>query len=143
MNRHFPKLAVIVAVLALGALFLWLPSVLVAPATLFVNERKHEPDYVIENFTATAMDENGRLKNEMRAVRLEHFADDDTMELEKPYLIQYSLDAPPLHTRADRGSTRGEGKDILMRGNVRMTRSAVAHSPAGEVVAQELRVLLE
>jgi lipopolysaccharide export system protein LptC len=142
MTRHFPKLAALLALLALGALFLWLPSgLLLRPVA--ETEKRHEPDYIIEKFVATAMDEQGRLKHELRASRLEHFADDDSMELEQPYLIQYSPDAPPLHTRADRGSTRGEGKDILMRGNVRMTRGPAGTSPAGEVVAQEMRVLLQ
>lgn len=142
MTKHFPKLAALLSLLALGALFIWLPSGLLLqppPET----EKRHEPDYIIEKFVATAMDEQGRLKHELRANRLEHFADDDTMELEQPYLVQYSPDAPPLHTRADRGSTRGEGKDILMRGNVRMTRGPAASGPAGEVVAQEMRVLLQ
>ncbi len=142
MTQYFPKLAVLLSLLALGALFMWLPNgLLLRPAP--DNEKRHEPDYIIEKFVATAMDEQGRLKHELRANRLEHFADDDTMELEQPYLIQYAPDAPPLHTRADRGSTRGEGKDILMRGNVRMTRGAAASGPAGEVVAQEMRVLLQ
>ena len=142
MKQHLPKLAVLVSLLALGALMIWLPSgLLLQPPT--ETEKRHEPDYTIENLAATAMDENGRLKYELRARRLEHYPDDDTMELEQPYLIQYSSDAPPLHTRADRGSTRGEGKDILMRGNVRMTRGAAVSTPAGEVVAQEMRVLLE
>jgi len=143
MKQHLPKLAALLSLLALGALFMWLPNgLLLRPA--HETEKRNEPDYVIERFVATAMDEKGRLKHELHAKRLEHFPDDDRMELDQPYLVQFTPDAPPLHTRADRGTTRGEGKDILMRGNVRMTRSASGQkNPAGEVVAQELRVLLQ
>jgi lipopolysaccharide export system protein LptC len=143
MPSHFNRVALAVALLGLAALVWWLPNALTPRGELFEGEKRHEPDYIIENFTATVMDPHGHRKHELRAHRLEHFPDDDTVTLDRPYLVQYKPDGPPLHTRADRGFTTTTSKEIVMRGNVRVTRSARAGSPAGEVTAQEMRVLLE
>ena len=52
-------------------------------------------------------------------------------------------DAAPVHTRADRGRVSPDGKEILMQGNVRVTRGASGTDPAGEVQTREMRVILE
>ncbi len=143
MTDHFNRLAIVVVLLALAALLWWLPNALAPRDGLFETEKRHEPDYTIENFTATVMDTQGHRKHELRAARLEHYPDDDTVALDRPYLVQYTPDGPPLHTRADRGFTTTTSKEILMRGNVRVTRGAKAGTPAGAVTTEEMRVLLE
>lgn len=144
MSGTLTRLAIAAALLALLALTWWLPNALTERTTLFDGEPRHEPDYTIENFTAVAMDASGWRRYELRAVKLVHYPDDDTMELEKPYLVQYSPDAAPVHTRADRGYMTSKGTEILMRGNVRVTRGSIgAREPAGEVTSQELRVELQ
>jgi len=143
MTHHLNRIGVTIALLLLAALMWWLPNALTPRGNLFDNEKRHEPDYIIENFTATVMDAQGFRKHELRAARAEHFPDDDSIVIERPYIVQYQPDSPPLHTRADRGFTRTNSKVILMRGNVRISRSAKSDAPAGEVTAQEMRVLLE
>jgi lipopolysaccharide export system protein LptC len=143
VTRHFNRLAIAAVLLALAALAWWLPNALTPRSGLFDSESRHEPDYIIENFTATEMDAQGRRKHELRAVKLVHYADDDTSELTQPYLIQFPPDAAPIHTRADRGRVSPDGKEILMQGNVRVTRGASGADPAGEVQTREMRVILE
>jgi lipopolysaccharide export system protein LptC len=143
MTATFNRLAIIAILLVLAALTWWLPLRLTDRGPLPDGEARHEPDYVIENFTAIAMDAIGWRKHELRAARLEHYPDDDSVELDKPYLIQYVQGGAPTHTRADRGTASPDGKEILMRGNVRITRGGGNRQVAGEVVAQEMRVILE
>lgn len=143
MTRHFNRLAIAAVLAALLALAWWLPSALTPRSGLFESESRHEPDYTIENFTATEMDAQGRRKHELRAAKLMHYADDDSADLIRPYLIQYPPDAAPIHTRADRGHVSPDGKVILMQGNVRVTRGASGADPAGEVQTREMRVILE
>ena len=137
------RLALLAGLVLLAALSWWLPLRLSDRGPVFESETRHAPDYVIENFTAIAMDAIGWRKHELRAVRLEHYPDDDTVQLEKPYLIQYVPGGPPTHTRADRGTASPDGKEILMRGNVRVTRGSGNRQVPGEVVAQEMQVILE
>jgi len=143
MTSAFNRTAVIIGLVALAVLSWWLPWRLADRGVVFEPEVRHEPDYTIENFTAIAMDASGWRKHELRAARLDHYPDDDSVELDKPYLVQYSPYGPPTHTRADHGTTTSDGKEILMRGNVRVTRGSGAKQPAGEVVAQEMKVILE
>jgi lipopolysaccharide export system protein LptC len=143
MSGLFNRLAVAALLTALAALSWWLPSALTPRGNLFENEIRHEPDYTIENFTATEMNAQGQRKHELRAAKLVHFADDDTSELTKPYLVQYQPGVAPVHTRADRGQVSPNGKEILMQGNVHVTRGASGTDPAGEVQTQEMRVILE
>ncbi|MDH4134306.1 MAG: LPS export ABC transporter periplasmic protein LptC [Gammaproteobacteria bacterium] len=140
IQRH--HIAVGALLVTLSFLVWWLPRVLNERTTFFDSARR-EPDYTIENFTATAMDPQGRRKHELRAVKLRHFPDDDTSELDRPYLIQFPPDGPPVHTRADSGIVSPDGKEILMRHNVHVTRGASGNDPGGEVTTQEMRVRLE
>lgn len=143
MTELFNRVAIALGLLALAALSWWLPTRLTGGGPAGDSEARHEPDYIIENFTAIAMDPIGWRKNELRAARLEHFPDDNTVELEKPYLIQYVPDGPPTHTRADHGTASPDGKEILMRGNVRVTRGRSGAQPSGAITTQEMRVILE
>jgi len=139
----FNRLAIAALLVALAALSWWLPNALTPRGNLFDNEIRHEPDYIIENFTATEMNAQGQRKHDLRATKLVHYADDNTSDLTKPYLIQYQQGAAPVHTWADRGQVLPNGKEILMQGNVRVTRGASGDNPAGDVQTQEMRVILE
>jgi lipopolysaccharide export system protein LptC len=143
MTGTFNRLAVTAVLVALAALSWWLPNALTGRAPLFDGESRHEPDYTIENFTATAMNAQGQRKHELRAARLTHYPDDGSAELERPYLIQFAPDAAPLHTRADRGTVSADGKQLLMRGHVHVTRGATGRDPSGEIQTEEMQVRLE
>jgi len=143
VNRHFNRLALVAVLVALAALSWWLPNALTPRSNLFDGDSRHDPDYTIENFTATEMNAQGQRKHELRATKLEHYADDDSADLTQPYLVQFAPDTAPVHTRADRGRLSPNGKEILMQGNVRVTRGASGVDPAGEVQTREMRVILE
>ena len=102
-----------------------------------------EPDYVIENFLAHAMNEAGSPKYRLSAERLLHYPDDDTAHLVEPVLVQYLPDGARTTTRARTGVMPGDGSEILMRGDVHVTRSADAGSAGGEIRADRLRVELD
>jgi lipopolysaccharide export system protein LptC len=143
VTEHFNRIAIVAVLLVLAALSWWLPTALTPRGGLFDGESRHDPDYTIESFVATEMNDQGQPKHELRAVKLVHYADDDTSELTQPYLIQYAPGAAPVHTRADRGQVSPDGKQILMRGNVRVTRGTSGADPGGDVQTQEMRVILE
>jgi len=143
MSRLFNRIGLAVALLLLAAIMWWLPNAFTPRGGLFEPEKRHEEDYVVENFVATVMDPRGYRKHELRATRAVHFADDDSIVIDRPYLVQYQADGPPIHTRADQGFTHTGSKEILMRGNVRVTRTAKSDAPAGEITAQEMKVQLE
>ena len=143
MIGYFNRITLVAALAILAALSWWLTDRSTDRGGVRNDGPRHEIDYFIENFTATTMDARGRRKHDLSAARLVHYPDDDSLELERPHLVQYTPGEPPLHTVADRGYTSSGSKAILMRGNVRVTRGAHGTRPGGEIETDEMRVLLE
>lgn len=50
---------------------------------------RHAPDYFLKNFTATTMDDKGKPAYKIKAGYLEHFPDDNSMELQQPFFTFY------------------------------------------------------
>lgn len=106
------------------------------------NER-HDPDYYIENFTATGLDKNGQRRFVIEAERMAHFPDDDTALLDNPHVVEYEDGFAPRHTYADSGWMNSTGDEILLTGNVRVVIEADSRGPGGEMKAKRMRILLD
>ena len=106
------------------------------------NER-HDPDYYIENFTATGLDKNGQRRFVIEAERMAHFPDDDTALLDNPHVIEYEIGFAPRHTFADSGWMNSTGDEILLTDNVRIVVEPDSRGPGGEMKAKRMRILLD
>ncbi|MEO0368651.1 MAG: LPS export ABC transporter periplasmic protein LptC [Pseudomonadota bacterium] len=104
---------------------------------------RHDPDYYIENFTATGMDENGDRKYVIEAERMAHFPDDDTALLDNPHVIEYRKGYAPRHTYSDSGWMSSSGDEILLTGNVKIVIEPDSRGPGGEMRAKKMRILLD
>ncbi len=121
----------------------WLSQKAAAPEAPIDGKTRHDPDYTIENFTAFVMNERGRRKYVLKAKRLVHYPHDGTSDLEQPYLIQYREDGAPTHTRADTGKLSNDAGQIIMRGNVRVSRGRDSGGPGGEIKTEKMKILLD
>lgn len=134
-----------IAILGLIGLFgIWLQNSLIEeePELQNFNER-HDPDYYIENFTATGLDKNGRRKFVIEAERMAHFPDDDTALLDFPHVIEYEEGFAPRHTYSDSGWMNSSGDEILLTGNVKVVVEADSRGPGGTMKAKRMRILLD
>jgi lipopolysaccharide export system protein LptC len=104
---------------------------------------RHDPDYYIENFTATGLDKNGQRRFVIEAERMAHFPDDDTALLDFPHVIEYEQGSAPRHTYADSGWMSSSGDEILLTGNVKIVIEADASGPGGTMKAKRMRILLD
>lgn len=104
---------------------------------------RHDPDYYIENFTATGLDKNGQRRFVIEAERMAHFPDDDTALLDFPHVIEYEVGMAPRHTYADSGWMSSSGDEILLTGNVRIVVEADERGPGGTMKAKRMRILLD
>ena len=82
------------------------------------------PDYIVETFTAVRMDEHGNARKMILGKRMQHYPDDDSTDLEQPRLIDTQPGKPPVQLTADHARISGNGEDIYLSGNVRLTRNA-------------------
>ena len=134
-----------IAILGLVGLFgIYLQNSLMEDAPAEQNfKTRHDPDYYIENFTATGLDKNGQRRFVIEAERMAHFPDDDTALLDKPHVIEYEVGFAPRHTYSDEGWMNSTGDEILLTGNVRIVVEADSRGPGGTMKAKRMRIILD
>ena len=118
----------------------WLQfGLLDTPVSELSEEEKNAPDYYIENFVSTGMDELGK-KYELRADRMVHYPFGDRALLDNPHIVQYDLDQTPRHMYADSGWLYNTTSKVLLTGDVRVVQSQT--DTAGGVSMGEKMVIL-
>ena len=130
----------------LGLLSIWLQfGIIEQEQVVFDGNERHDPDYYIDNFTATGMDKEGRRRYVLEAERLVHYPDDDTALLDNPHIIQYEDGAPPRHTYSESGWISSDGNEVLLTGNVRVIQNPGGNSSAGggEITTEKMRIYLD
>lgn len=133
-----------IAILGLvGLLSIWLQTEVrnENPATIdYLN--RHDPDYYIENFTTTGMNELGKRAYVLEAERMAHFPDDGSALLDNPHLIEYNEGSGPRHTYAKSGWMSGNGEDLILEGDVKIIQEASTGEPGGISRAKKMKFKL-
>lgn len=83
---------------------------------------RHDPDYMLTNFTTTTYGANGSVESVMTAAKMIHYPDDDSTELVAPRLVQSKPSQPRVTVRADRGTLAREGDEVFLYDNVELVR---------------------
>ena len=102
--------------------------------------RRHDPDYLVVNFTTTTYNREGQAESMLPAANMLHFPDDDTTELVAPRVVQTKPEQPKVTVRADRGKLSRDGEDIYLYDNVVLEREAGA-GPAARLTTEYLQVV--
>jgi len=126
------------ALAALGATAWWYWQALPPPAPVATAER--QPDYVADDLQAVTMDAAGRPVRQLRAVRLRHYPDDGSSELDEPVLWLHEAEQPAWRIRADRGWIARAGDEARLSGAVRAERAASATARALRFETSALRL---
>ena len=143
MTLDARRLAIAAALLLLAAGSWWLTRAVGPTAPVFDGSTRHDPDYTIQDFTTTVMNEQGRRRYTLSATLLIHYGDDGVSDLTQPYLVQYSEGQAPVYTRADRGQMPKDGHEILMLGNVQSAQGRDPKSAGGEIRTDRMKILLD
>ena len=115
--------------LALAALTAWLKHAAELPDEKPVDKRRHDPDTIIEQFTASTLDAQGRPLHQLSADRLVHYSDDDSSELTRPRL-RYTPPGEPLTTMAAQRGKMINGRDeVKLFDDVRVERHGTPSEP--------------
>lgn len=102
--------------------------------------RRHDPDYIVVNFTTTTYNRAGAPESTLSASRMLHFPDDDTTELSEPRVVQTKPDEPKMTVRAARGKLSRDGEDIFLYDNVVLHREAGAGKGPATLTTEYLQV---
>lgn len=86
--------------------------------------KRHDPDAIIENFSAVTLNEQGTPHFIMAAKKMLHYPDDDSTMLEVPHLTSLSPDRPAIHAIAKRGVVSSNGDEVYLYEGVEVLREA-------------------
>ena len=96
------------------------------------SSKRHDPDFIVTNFSAMTLNELGAPRFIVAAKKMVHYPDDSTTHLEAPQFTSLSPESPTLVASARKGSISGKGDEIFLQDDVKITRSATG--PQGELV---------
>ncbi|OGT00552.1 MAG: LPS export ABC transporter periplasmic protein LptC [Gallionellales bacterium RIFCSPLOWO2_12_FULL_59_22] len=88
------------------------------------NGKRHDPDAIMENFSAVRLNEQGMPRFIMSAKKMQHYPDDDSTLLEVPRLTALSAGHPAIHLIAKRGIVSSKGDEIYLHDDVEVLREA-------------------
>jgi len=124
INRLISALPVVLHALLVLTVPFWLSQSLRTPSPSQEGGLGRLPDYVVENFSAVEMDNNGVARHMLLAKRLVHYPDDDTTDLEQPYFIETEPGKPAVQIKSDQAKIPGNNENIYLTGNVMLLRNA-------------------
>lgn len=102
---------------------------------------RHDPDYIINNFSATTLAESGAPRFLLSAQQMEHFPDDDTTHLVEPRLTSPYRDRPPLHISADTGEVSHNGEEVFLHDDVHILRDPFGKDSGMQIATSYLHVV--
>jgi lipopolysaccharide export system protein LptC len=97
---------------------------------------RHDPDYIITNFTVQRFDDTGALQHTMIATRLTHYPDDDTSVVTAPHLINHRQ--PVTEIFAELALSGKQAKQVDFVNNVRVVRQGTPDHPLETVMTTHM-----
>jgi lipopolysaccharide export system protein LptC len=119
----------------------WLSLQVDSPASAGGKNLRHDPDYIVDNFTATTLDEQGKIRFVMSAKKMSHYPDDDTTQLESPRLESFDAEHPPMRMTALNGEISSKGDEVFLRNEVVIIRPAYANKSELTINTNYLHIL--
>ena len=121
--------AIVFPLVLLGMLALitfWINKTVQTPLPKLDGSSRHDADYIVSNFVTTQTDVNGLLRFKLAAVEMKHFPDDDTTALQRPRYTQFSVGKPYTRIEGLHGYMSGDGEQVKLVDQVKVTRQAFA-----------------
>jgi lipopolysaccharide export system protein LptC len=116
----------IFVVALLAALTLWLDQI-VQTGTAAGAAARHDPDFIVEDFVSTQTGLDGLTRHTLRADRMLHYVDDDSTHLAQPRLVHFTDKRLAVNAISDTARMSSDGEEVLLTGNVRLTRAPTAN----------------
>lgn len=103
--------------------------------------KRHDPDAIVENFSATKLNEEGLPSFIISAKKMLHYPDDDSTSLDAPRITLLSAERPTLHATATRGTLSSNGDEVFLYDDVEVLREASAEQDKLTLTTNYLHVI--
>lgn len=137
------RIVTIAVLLSLAVASIWLKDKSGNDVETVVSKKKkqrHVPDYYMDNFEMTTMDDQGRPSSMLSSSKMLHYPDDDSTELNNPTMILYRDTGKPWTVKADRGWVASDNKLVLLSGNVVIDRHSGPNNRPVRLFTSRLRI---
>nr|WP_315263062.1 LPS export ABC transporter periplasmic protein LptC [uncultured Limnohabitans sp.] len=137
VRRVWDRLAVylpllLMGVMAMGTYWLVRSTPVMSEAEIDAPLR-HEPDYVMRDFSVKVFADDGTLKSEITGSEGRHFPDTDTLEIDQPRIRMLSVNGRLTMAVAKRGLINSDASEVQLFDKAVVTREGMT-SKQGEVV---------
>ena len=129
------------ALALLVGLTLWLEQLVQVREARADGRLRHDPDLIVQNFSARKLGEDGRVLYTLAARKMVHYPDDDSALLESVQLEAFEPKQPKMTITADQGRLEQGGDRVHIEGNVVVVRDADARNEAARLTTDRLLVL--
>src|SRR5687768_14291466 len=141
--RRLSSLFPFAVLLIVAAVTVWLDRQVQPPDRGRDGKARHDPDYVVDGFSATRFGPDGTARYTLSARRMVHYPDDDSTYLDAPKLV--SLGNPPATVTATSKTAMisSDGENAYLTDDVRVVRSAYGKKSAMTMFTDYLHVIPE
>ncbi len=137
LRPWFPLTLLIV----LAALTFWLDALVQNGTAARDGSGRHDPDFILENFTATRMNEDGAPRYLLSGKKMTHYPDDDTTHLDEPRFTHLEPGKPGLRVAANRALLSRDGEHVYLTDDVRVERDPEDGQSAISVATSYLHLI--
>jgi lipopolysaccharide export system protein LptC len=109
---------------AVAAVTVWLDRQVQPPDTANNGKARHDPDYIVDNFTVTRVGPDGIVRYKLNARRMLHYPDDDTTDLDAPKVVNFRDAGVTMTATSKTAKLSSNGENAYLQDDVRLTRSA-------------------
>lgn len=125
MQRLTPWFPVVLLA-AVAAVTVWLDRQVQPPERAREGKARHDPDYIVENFSATRIGPDGMPRYTLSARRMMHYPDDDTTYLDAPKFVNFSQSNTTVTVTSKSAMLSSNGENAYLTDDVRLVRPAYA-----------------
>jgi lipopolysaccharide export system protein LptC len=90
---------------------------------------KHEADYTLDHFTLQRFNPEGALKIEIQGEHMQHFPDDDIMEVEQIRVVTTDPGGRKMTATALHGRARGDNSEVWLDGQAQVVSESAGELP--------------
>lgn len=124
-----------------AAVTVWLDRQVQPPEFASGGKTRHDPDYIVNNFTVTRIGPDGAVRYKLNARRMLHYPDDDTTYLEAPKVVNFRGAEVTVTASSKTATLSSNGENAYLSDDVRLTRSAYENHSELTVLTSWLHVI--
>ena len=108
----------------MAGLTYWLERVIEANTPDLVGPSRSDPDFIVNDISATSLDQAGKAEYRLTAKKMMHYPDDDATLVTEPRFVSYSGAEAPVSITAKQGVVSSKGDHVYFQDDVRVVRAA-------------------